>query len=142
MALSNTQIEDLAKKMRVPLAFCDFKDLLKYEKLKHNQLYIINMEDEFDENGKPNKGSHWTCFQSNKYPTGKIENIYLDSMGIPAPLQVQHFLGEKEVPYSKKNIQSLLSDICGYYCFISSKLGFTFGRYKLWCWTRITNTRI
>ena len=105
MALSNTQIEDLAKKMRVPLAFCDFKDLLKYEKLKHNQLYIINMEDEFDENGKPNKGSHWTCFQSNKYPTGKIENIYLDSMGIPAPLQVQHFLGEKEVPYSKKNIQ-------------------------------------
>jgi hypothetical protein len=116
MALSNTEIEDLAKKMRVPLAFCDFKDLLKYEKLKHNQLYIINMEDEFDENGKPNKGSHWTCFQSNKYPTGKIENIYLDSMGIPAPLQVQHFLGEKEVPYSKKNIQSLLSDICGYYC--------------------------
>jgi hypothetical protein len=115
-SLSNIQIENLAKKMRIPLAFCDFKDLLGSEKLQHNKLYVINMEDELDENGKPNSGSHWTCFQSNKYPNGKVENIYFDSMGIPAPLEVQHFLGEREVPYNKKNIQSILGDICGYYC--------------------------
>ena len=37
-------------------------------------------------------------------------------MGCVAPLEVQHFLGEREVPYNKKNIQSILGDICGYYC--------------------------
>jgi hypothetical protein len=115
-ALSNTQLFSLAKKMGIPLVFADFKDMLKNEKLQHNKFYIINMEDEFDENGKPNSGSHWVCFQSNKYPNGKVENIYLDSMGCVAPLEVQHFLGEKEVPYNKKNIQSILGDICGYYC--------------------------
>jgi hypothetical protein len=115
-ALSNTQIFNLAKKMNIPLVFCDFKSELQYEKLQRNKFYIINMEDELDENGKPNVGSHWTCFQSNKYPNGKVENIYFDSMGVCAPLEVQRFLGEKEVPYNKKNIQSILSDICGFYC--------------------------
>ena len=115
-ALSNNQLFSLAKKMNIPLVFADFKDQLKSEKLQHNKFYIINMEDELDENGKENTGSHWCCFQSNKYPNGKVENIYLDSMGIPAPLEVQRFLGEKEVPYNKKNIQSILGDICGYYC--------------------------
>jgi hypothetical protein len=134
-SLSNTQIEDLAKRMNIPLAFCDFKDLLKYEKLKHNKFYVINLEDELDENGKPNSGSHWTCFQSNKYPNGKIENIYMDSMGCPAPLEVQQFLGQKEVPYNKKNIQSIVADICGYYClgfghFINSFQGRTGDLYN------------
>jgi hypothetical protein len=115
-ALSNTQLFNLAKKMNIPLVFADFKDQLKYEKLQHNKFYIVNMEDELDENGKENSGSHWVCFQSNKYPNGKVENIYMDSMGCVAPLEVQHFLGEKEVPYNKKNIQSILGDICGYYC--------------------------
>jgi hypothetical protein len=40
----------------------------------------------------------------------------MDSMGCPAPLEVQKFLKEKEVPYNKKNIQSIIGDICGYYC--------------------------
>ena len=115
-SLTSDQIETLAKKMNIPLVFADFKDLLKYEKLQHNKFYIINMEDELDENGKPNSGSHWTCFQSNKYPNGKVENIYFDSMGITAPLEVQRFLKEKEVPYNNKNIQSIVSDICGFYC--------------------------
>jgi len=116
MALNNWQINTLAQKMNVPLAFCDFKDQLQTEKLQHNKLYIINMEDELDENGKPNSGSHWVCFQSNKYPNGKIENIYFDSFGIPAPREVQRFLKEKEVPYNNKDIQSIVADICGYYC--------------------------
>ena len=76
-SLTSDQIETLAKKMKVPLAFCDFKDLLSTQKLQYNKLYIINMEDEYDENGRPNSGSLWTCFQSNKYPNGKVENIYL-----------------------------------------------------------------
>jgi hypothetical protein len=116
MALSNNELFNLAKKMNVPLVFADFKDQLKYHKLQHNKFYIINLEDEYDDKGRPNNGSHWCCFQSNKYPNGKIENIYMDSMGCQAPLEVQDFLNQKEVPYNKKNIQSIVADICGYYC--------------------------
>jgi len=116
MALSNDQLFNLAKKMNVPLVFADFKDQLKYHKLKHNKFYIVNLEDEYNQDGKPNEGSHWTCFQSNRYPNGKIENVYMDSMGMPAPIEVQEFLHQKEVPYNKKNIQSIVADICGYYC--------------------------
>lgn len=115
-SLSNTQIETLAKKMNVPLAFCDFKDMLNTQKLQYNRFYIINLEDELDENGRPNSGSHWCAFQSNKYPNGKVENIYFDPIGVCAPLEVQRFLKEKEVPYNKKNIQSIVADICGWYC--------------------------
>ena len=115
-SLSNNELFNLARKMNVPLVFADFKDMLQHEKLQHNKFYIINLEDEYDDKGKPNTGSHWTCFQSNKYPNGKIENIYFDSMGVPAPLEVQRFLKEKEVPYNHKNIQSIVADICGYYC--------------------------
>ena len=82
MSLSNIQIEDLAKKMKVPLVFCDFKSALEDTKLEYNKSYIINMEDEFDpETGERNDGSHYTCFQVNKYPNGKKQGIYFDSFG-------------------------------------------------------------
>ena len=134
-SLSNVQLENLAKKMNIPLVFADFKDMLKYEKLQHNKFYIINLENELDENGRPNSGSHWCSFQSNKYPNGVVENIYFDPMGIPAPLEVQRFLGEKEIPYNKKNIQSIVADICGFYClgfghFINSFQGRTGDLYN------------
>ena len=79
-ALTNDQLFNLAKKMRVPLVFADFKSDLKNHKLQHNKYYIVNLENEYDENGKENDGSHWVGFQSNKYPNGHIENIYFDSV--------------------------------------------------------------
>ena len=114
--LSDEDLKDLATKMDIPLEAVVFKDeLLTLGKLKHNRCYIINMENEFDENGERNTGSHWTCFQVNKYPSGLIEGIYFDSYGQPSPKAVTEFCGQ-QLPHTKKDIQSLMADCCGWYC--------------------------
>ena len=64
---------------------------------------------------QPNEGSHWTCFQVNKYPNGKIEGVYMDSFGEPAPQVVETFCKAK-MPYNTKDIQSLLDNFCGFVC--------------------------
>jgi hypothetical protein len=115
MSLTDTQIWDLAKRMDVPLVFCGFKTELEKEKLKYNKSYIINMEDEFDEDGQRNQGSHYTCFQVNKYPNGRKEGLYFDSFGMPPPQIVEDFCGMK-MPYATKDIQSLMNSACGWYC--------------------------
>lgn len=115
MALSNFQIEELAKRMEIPLIFCGFKSDLVGQKLQYNKSYIVNLEDEFDNEGKPNDGSHWTCFQVNKYPNGKVEPFYFDSYGVGAPKEVEEFTGMK-MPYQSKDLQSIVQEICGYYC--------------------------
>lgn len=116
MSLSDTQVRELAKRMDVPLVFCDFKDNLKKTKLKHNKSYIINMEDEFDkETGQRNEGSHYTCFQVNKLPSGKLLGVYFDSYGMPPPKAVEEFVKMK-IPYNNKQIQGRLNNACGWFC--------------------------
>lgn len=116
MSLTNTQLNDLAKRMGFKLEAVVFKSELKDMKLKHNVGYICNLEDEYDSDGERNDGSHYTCFQSNKNVNGKIENIYFDSFGIAPPEEVLDFLGVKHVPYSTKDIQSLQQHFCGWAC--------------------------
>jgi hypothetical protein len=114
--LTDYDLKDLAQKMDIPLEAILFKDeLLKLPNLKYNRSYIINMENEFDEEGKPNSGSHWTCFQVNLYPNGKTEGCYFDSFGQSAPRAVAEFCGQ-DLPHSTKDIQSLMASCCGYYC--------------------------
>ena len=113
--LSSSQVVDLAKKMNVPLVFCNFKDKLKSVKLEFNKSYIINMENAYSKDGKRNPGSHYTCFQVNKYPNGKKEGIYFDSFGMGPPQIVEKFVGGK-IPHNDIDIQSLLNSACGYYC--------------------------
>jgi hypothetical protein len=115
MALSDKQIYDLAGRMSVPLVFCNFKDRLKKAKFKFGKSYIVNLENEFDEDGMRNEGSHYVCFQANKYPTGKTEYIYFDSFGQPPPQEVIDFLGGHP-PHSDKDVQSLMSGACGWFC--------------------------
>jgi len=115
MSLTDTQLEDLAERMNVPLIFVGFKDELKTRKLRYNKSYIINMENEFDEDGERNTGSHYTCFQVNKYPNGQIAGIYFDSFGQPPPQEVEDFTKIK-LPYNTKDIQSLMNSACGWYC--------------------------
>jgi len=116
--LSNVQVKDLAKKMGIHLDGVYFKSELKDMKLKYNVAYIINLEDEFDENGEPNDGSHYTCFQYNKYPKKdcRDEYCYFDSYGVAPPDEVLDFCGVKEMPHSIIDIQSLMNDACGWYC--------------------------
>jgi hypothetical protein len=116
MALTNFQIEELAKRMKIPLVFCGFKsDLKNIEKLQYNKSYIVNLEDEFDNEGNPNDGSHWVCFQVNKYPNGRVEPFYFDSYGVGSPKEVEEFTG-MTMPYQKKDLQSIVAEVCGWYC--------------------------
>ena len=113
--LTNFQIKDLAQRMKIPLAGVFFKSQLKDMKLQFNKSYIINLEDEYDENGDRNDGSHYTCFQYNKYPDGD-KVIYFDSYGVCPPEEVLKFCNVKAIPYNTKDIQSLMNDACGWYC--------------------------
>jgi hypothetical protein len=114
MSLTDQQLRILAKKMSIPLERVCFKDELSEEPLKYNVGYIINMEDERDEQGNYNDGSHWTCFQVNKYPNGNKEAIYFDSFGKIYPKAVEEFAGK--MPYTTKDIQSAMNEACGWYC--------------------------
>ena len=116
MSLTNTQLNELAKRMGFKLEAVVFKSELEDMKLKHNVGYIVNLENEFDDDGERNEGSHYVCLQSNKNVNGKIENIYLDSYGVAPPEEVLHFLGVKHVPYNTKDVQSLQAHTCGWYC--------------------------
>ena len=118
MSLTDSQIKDLAKKMSIPLGGVFFKDELP--KLDFNKFYMVNLEDSEDENGNQNTGTHWTCLQIMKYPKGQIEKIYFDPYGAPPPEDVKKAVeeatGTKGLPYTDKDIQSLMNNACGWYC--------------------------
>jgi hypothetical protein len=117
--LTNHQIEDLAKRMKVPLEYVGFKSDLP-KKLKTNRSYIINLDDEVDKGtGVRSGGTHWTCFQIMEYPNGKKEGIYFDSYGAGPPEIVKKKVMDNfklGIPHNKKDIQSLLNEACGWYC--------------------------
>lgn len=118
MSLTDYQIEELSKKMKFPLEQVCFKDELPH-KIKYNKSYVINLEDEIGPDNKPNVGTHWTCFQVNKYQNGKIEPIYFDPYGMPPPeivkKTIERTCGQK-LPFCEKDIQSLMNNACGWYC--------------------------
>jgi len=114
-ALTDIQMYDLARRMGVDLCFCSFKDNLEDETLQYNRSYVINLENKLDEDGEINTGSHYTCFQVNKNKDGKIQGVYFDSYGAPPPQIVDTFVGFK-LPYQNKDVQSLMSSACGWYC--------------------------
>lgn len=118
MSLSDSQIRELCTKMSIPLADCVFKNELKAP-LQYNKAYIINMEDSNDEDGNENDGSHWVFLQCNKTPNGKTECIYFDPYGQPPPEHVKQIVKKttgKGLPYTEKDVQSLMNNACGYYC--------------------------
>ena len=115
--LSDSQIETLAGRMGIPLEGVYFKDDLPKE-LKFNRSYIINMMDEFNDDGQQNPGSHWCAFQISKDKAGVLP-CYFDPFGVGPPLAVstavERFCGKK-LPFTSKNIQSLMAECCGYFC--------------------------
>ena len=120
MSLSDEQIRELCYKMNIPLAENGivFKDELP-TKLEYNKSYFINLEDEYDAKGVLNSGSHWTCFQIAKYPSGKVEPIYFDAYGMPPPEVVKERMMKfckQKIPFNTKDIQSLMANACGWYC--------------------------
>ena len=94
MSLTDSQIQDLAKRMSIPLADVVFKDELDTP-LEFNKAYIINIQDSMDEQGNQNDGTHWTYLQCNKYNNGKMESIYFDPYGAPPPEAVKAAITSK-----------------------------------------------
>jgi hypothetical protein len=109
----------MAKKMGIPLAGVVFKTELPKMKLEYNKTYIINLDDETDENGEPNEGTHYVFLQMNKSPHGNFAPLYFDSYGKIYPTVVEttvrHYCDMK-CPYTTKDIQSIVSGMCGWYC--------------------------
>jgi hypothetical protein len=115
--LTNRDLEKLASRMDIPLAFVGFKDDLP--RIQPNKYYIINLDDAEMESGKANTGSHWTGFQVNKTGNGRTEAMYFDSFGQPPPQDVKRAV-DKAFPgvklnYPKKDIQALMNQACGWY---------------------------
>lgn len=119
MSLTDLQIKKLSKRMQIPLEGVYFKNELP-KKLTYNKTYIVNLEDEKDEYGNENTGSHWVLLQINKYPNDKIEPIYFDPYGQGPPEYVKSVvkstIGRDGLPFTTKDIQSLMNNACGYYC--------------------------
>ena len=119
MSLTDSQITDLAKRMRIPLAGIVFKDEL-HAPLEYNKAYIVNLQDSTDEDGNENDGTHWTFLQLVEYKNGKIEKIFFDPYGAPPSANIKKAVEEttksKGLPYTEKDIQSLMNNACGWYC--------------------------
>lgn len=116
--LTDGQIEELAPRMGIPLKWIGFKSELP-RKLYPNMSYIVNLEDAVDKDGKGNLGSHWTCFQVREYPNKTLQAVYFDSYGVGAPKIVCDTIANNfgcGVYHTNKDIQSLMSEVCGYYC--------------------------
>ncbi len=114
--LTDGQLESMAERMRIPLESVTFKDDLP--KLKFNRSYIINMQDELDDKGRPNSGSHWCAFQIQK-DGDEVRPIYFDPFGVGPPQEVSAAVERfchKKLPFTSKDVQSLMADCCGYYC--------------------------
>jgi hypothetical protein len=116
MSLTNVQLETLAEKMGINLARVCFKNELHEEPLIYNAGYIVNMEDEVDDSGRRNSGSHWVALYIQKTPNGTIQPIYFDSFACPPPEDVLKFCGRTHIPYSTVDVQSIVEGVCGYYC--------------------------
>jgi len=117
--LTNGDIEKLSPRMGVPLALCDFKDMLP-RKIETDKYYCLNLEDEQDkETLALNDGSHWVGFQVRSYKNGrKPEAVYFDSYGKPPPQVVIDRVKENfSIPvwHPKKDVQSLVNNACGFY---------------------------
>lgn len=116
--LTDTQVEDLASKMKIPLAGCYFKDMLP-NKLEVNKIYIINLQDSETDDGDENSGTHWTMGYIRQTPKGQLQPIYFDPYGMPPPEVVKKIIEsqtKQKCPYTTKDIQSLMNNACGFYC--------------------------
>ena len=111
--LSNFDIDSLVKKLEIKIfQGCFYKDKLK--EIKYNSSYILNLNSELDEDGNRNKGSHWVSLviDDNK------QAIYFDSYGLEPPKEIKNLLKsyQYKIGNTTKNIQSLMSNLCGFFC--------------------------
>ena len=102
-AITNIDIEEMCRKLSIPLIACCMKDELTSLQVGD---YIINLEN----SNQP--GSHWTALLCRRN-----ECVYVDSFGAPPPQQIEDLLKKyyKRIAYNNWIIQDLKSQACGFY---------------------------
>ena len=115
MTLSNIDLEEIAKQLKLPLVIVCSKDELRAYH-KRNGSYYVNMQDS-DKGG----GTHWVLLKifNPKYA------VYFDSFGCPYPIEIGEFLSPVKPMFNNRDIQDLSSDHCGLFC-ISCDYFFTY----------------
>ena len=117
MSLTDIQLKEMAKKMHYPLEAVLYKSQLKDHTLKYNVGWIVNLEDEYDDEGRPNDGSHYVAVYVKKCANGNIQPIAFDSYGVAPCKEIVEFIGLGHTPpYNTKDIQSIMNQACGWYC--------------------------
>ena len=105
--LSNIDLENIAKALRIPLKHIGFKDTFTMKPI--DGAYIVNLQSSVGNTG----GSHWTglVLQGG-------QAVYFDPFGMPVPLLIRKFIFRykpKRAIYSMNQIQALPSILCGYF---------------------------
>ena len=117
-ALSNFELEEKAKQLRLPLVGVFSKD--KIPSLQVGS-YYINMQD-----ADEGEGTHWVLLKifDNKHA------LYFDSFGMPPPKDIIEKV-KTAIPYSNRHIQDISSHACGYYVLACDKYMSSVRRKKL-----------
>jgi hypothetical protein len=89
---------------------CFYKDQLK--EIQPNSSYILNLNSESDE--KKISGSYWVALVID----GNKQGVYFDSYGLEPPKEIKYLFksNEYKIGNTTKNIQSLMSNLCGFFC--------------------------
>ena len=102
--LSNFELEDAAKKLKIP----SFREVFLLDTLpkkpNNKECGIVN----FDQSSGP--GTHLVAW----YKNGKTK-IYFDSYGVQPPLEVIRYLG-KPIRYNTDQVQPVGQVFCGHLC--------------------------
>ena len=102
--LSNFELEDAAKKLKIPYFRGVFLLDTLPRKSNNKECGIVN----FDKSGGP--GTHWVAW----YKNGKTK-IYFNSYGVQPPLEVINYLGRYIItPINCNQRGKYFADICVY----------------------------
>jgi len=106
MSLSNSDIEALAKKLKMKyFRGASMRDTLPGW-VKSRECGIVNLD------SIQNSGTHWTCYYRNKN-----KKYYFDSFGLDPPWELQKYLG-KGITISTFKVQEFNTEYCGQLCII------------------------
>lgn len=107
---TNFDLADATKRNNIPLVGIYFKNNLPKEVRPGG--YIFNLANEGED------GTHWVGGWVEKdKKDGKMDVVYFDPFGFPAPENIKKFFSviDRNLVYSRKQIQNINSFICGYY---------------------------
>ena len=106
--ISNFQIEDICREVKLPLIGVFSKDQLPSRRKVGS--YYISLENSDDGNGN---GTHWVFCRI--FECGKA--LYFDSFGMPRPQEVAKFLLTfKPIATNNRQIQDVHSQKCRWFC--------------------------